>query len=101
MKVVFRPFLDWWICLTFHLSIRHHCGGATSPFNPTHLIYFFLALLFVSFNFMLIAKLLDFNRCWLMEPTTPLSRHAFIAWIITSFNVVSFAFFSFFPSFFP
>ncbi|MFQ3221571.1 MAG: hypothetical protein ACI96W_003962 [Paraglaciecola sp.] len=42
-----------------------------------------------------------------MESTTLLIRHAFIAWIIASFNVVSFAFFflsfslSFFLSFFP
>jgi hypothetical protein len=34
-----------------------------------------------------------------MESTTLLIRHAFIAWIIASFNVVSFAFF--FLSFFP
>jgi hypothetical protein len=34
-----------------------------------------------------------------MESTTLLIRHAFIAWIIASFNVVSFAFFSL--SFFP
>jgi hypothetical protein len=38
-----------------------------------------------------------------MESTTLLIRHAFIAWIIASFNVVSFAFFFFslFLSFFP
>jgi putative colanic acid biosynthesis UDP-glucose lipid carrier transferase len=59
-----------------------------------------LILLFVSFvSFLLIAEALDLYRSWRMESTTLLIRHAIIAWIISSFIVVTFAFF--FPSLIP
>jgi putative colanic acid biosynthesis UDP-glucose lipid carrier transferase len=53
-----------------------------------------MVLLFVSIvAFMLIAEAVDLYRSWRMESTTLLIRHAIIAWMVTSFIVVTFAFF--------
>jgi putative colanic acid biosynthesis UDP-glucose lipid carrier transferase len=54
-----------------------------------------VTVLFVSIvSFLLIEEALDFYRSWRRESTTLLIRHAIIAWMIISFIVVTFAFFS-------
>jgi polyferredoxin len=53
-----------------------------------------VTVLFVSIvSFLLIEEALDFYRSWRMGSTTLLILHAIIAWIISSFIVVTFAFF--------
>ena len=65
------------------------------PVHPNSVALFFVSII----SFMLIAESVDLYRSWRMESTTLLIRHAVIAWIITSFIVISFAFF--FPSMAP
>jgi putative colanic acid biosynthesis UDP-glucose lipid carrier transferase len=59
------------------------------PTQANTLTYWFVSI--VSFG--LIAEALDLYRSWRMGSTTLLIHHAIIAWIISSFIVVTFAFF--------
>lgn len=75
------------VCVTFiYFSVLFLRDIAIEPNS--------MVLLFVSIvSFMLIAEAVDLYRSWRMESTTLLIRHAIIAWMITSFIVVTFAFF--------